>query len=86
MASHMKTTVHIPDALLADVRKIAARNKTTLRALVQEGLMHVVAEQHRRKKRFKLKDMSVGPTEVNESLRDMKWEDMVRFAYGDRSG
>jgi uncharacterized protein YcgL (UPF0745 family) len=43
-ASHFtKTTVVIPDTLLADVRKIAATNKTTLRALVQEKGTYLAA-------------------------------------------
>ena len=36
----MKTTVQIPDALLAEIQQIATKNKTTLRALMQEGLQH----------------------------------------------
>ncbi len=85
MASHMKTTVQIPDALLADVQKIAQKNNTTFRALVQEGLMHVVERERLKKKPFKLKDCSVGPQKVNEELVGRQWEDIVDLVYGDRS-
>jgi hypothetical protein len=84
MASHMKTTVQIPDALLAEIQQIAAKNKTTLRALMQEGLQHVVEQERMKKKPFKLKDCSVGPKKVNEELVGRQWEDIVDLVYGDR--
>ncbi len=80
----MKTTVQIPDALLADVQKIAAKNKTTFRALVQEGLLHVVEQDQKKRKPFKMKDMSVGPKKINEKLVGLQWEDIIDLAYGDR--
>jgi hypothetical protein len=84
MASHMKTTVQIPDALLAEIQQIATKNKTTLRALMQEGLQHVVERERTMKKPFKLKDCSVGPKKVNEELVGRQWEDIVDLVYGDR--
>ena len=85
MASHMKTTVQISDALLAEIQSIATKNKTTLRALMQEGLMHVVERERLKKKPFKLKDCSVGPQKVNEELVGRQWEDIVDLVYGDCS-
>ena len=85
MASHMKTTVQISDALLAEIQSIATKNKTTLRALMQEGLMHVVEHERLKKKPFKLKDCSVGPQKVNEELVGRQWEDIVDLVYGDCS-
>lgn len=38
----MKTTVEIPDALLAEAKALAAREKTTLRDLIEEGLRAVL--------------------------------------------
>jgi hypothetical protein len=84
MASHMKTTVQIPDALLTEIRQIATKNKTTLRALMQEGLQHVVEQERKKKKPFKLKDCSVGPKKVNGELVGRQWEDIVDLVYGDR--
>lgn len=87
MASHiMKTTVVIPDALLADVQKIAAENKTTFRALVQEGLLRVVEQDQKKKKPFTLKDMSVGGDGLVAELKDASWAEIIELSYGDRSG
>ena len=49
MASHMKTTIHIADSLFEEARKVARQEKTTLKALVDEGLRKVVAERQGRK-------------------------------------
>ena len=47
MGTHMKTTIEISPPLLNQARKLAARQGTTLRALVEEGLRKVVAENRR---------------------------------------
>jgi hypothetical protein len=47
VAGRMKTTVQISDALLADVKKVAAKRNTTLKTLVDEGLRLVVANEQR---------------------------------------
>lgn len=39
----MKTTVEIPDALLDEAKKVAAREGTSVRALIEDGLRHVVS-------------------------------------------
>ncbi|HEV8306691.1 MAG TPA: type II toxin-antitoxin system VapB family antitoxin [Methylomirabilota bacterium] len=41
----MKTTVEIPDSLLEEARRLAAREGTTVRALVEEGLRRLLAER-----------------------------------------
>ena len=44
----MKTTLDIPDPLLREARKVAERERTTLRALVEQGLRRVLADKQRR--------------------------------------
>jgi len=36
----MKTTVNIPDSLLKAAKKLAAREKTTVSALIEQGLLY----------------------------------------------
>jgi Bacterial antitoxin of type II TA system, VapB len=49
----MKTTLDISDPLLREARKIATRDRTTLRALVEQGLCKIIAER-KSARRFRL--------------------------------
>jgi Arc/MetJ family transcription regulator len=44
MLTHMRTSVEISDDLLEEARRVVAKKRTTLRALVEEGLRRVVKE------------------------------------------
>ena len=48
MASHMKTTIQIPDSLFQQARRVAQREHTTLKALVEQGFRRALAERKRR--------------------------------------
>jgi hypothetical protein len=53
----MKITVEIQDALLEEIRKIAFRENTTVKALVEEGLRQVLT--HRKiEKPFRLRKVT----------------------------
>ena len=77
----MKTTVEIPDVLLDEARKLAARQQTTLRVLIIEGLRRMVAERKRagafqlRKATFRgnglQPDVAAAPS---ERIREMAYE------------
>ena len=68
----MKTTLEISDPLLDEVRKLAARDGTTLRALVERGLHHVVTEK--KAKPFKLRDGSFKGNGLNPDRAGASWE------------
>jgi hypothetical protein len=53
----MKTTLDLSAPLLEEAKAVAAREKTTLRALVEEGLRGVL-ERKRSSRRFRLRDAS----------------------------
>ena len=86
MANHMKTTVHIADALLSEAQAIASREKMTLKALIQEGLQDVLAKR-RIEKPFVLEDGSFPPAgAVKEKVPPRDWSEIVSLVYGDRGG
>jgi hypothetical protein len=80
----MKTTLDIADPLLREAREIAARERTTLRSLVEQGLRKIVAEK-KRKSGFKLRDASVGGRGLRPELHDSGW-DRIRDIVYDRTG
>ena len=85
MASHMKTTVHIPDNLIAEAQRIAQRDGTTLKALVQEGLRRVV-DEHKRQKAFSLRKASFKGSGLDPSLDGAPWERIRDMSYEGRGG
>jgi Arc/MetJ family transcription regulator len=84
MAVPMKTTVHIADALLAEAQKVARRENTTLKALINEGLRKALAERPGRKTP-KMKDCSFPPSGGRQHKSDQKsWEDIRAIIYEGR--
>lgn len=81
----MKTTIDISDPLLDEARKLATRDGTTLRAMVEQGLRRVV-DDAKRTKPFKLRDGSVKGQGLRPELADATWDEILRLSYGDRSG
>ena len=56
----MKTTIELSDPLFQSAKQLAQESQTTLRALIEEGLRRVLAEQAATPKQaFKLKNASV---------------------------
>ncbi len=83
MGTHMKTTVEISDALLIEARTVAAREKTTLRALLDEGLR--LALRQRRRKRFALRRVTFDGNGLRPELRDASWDRIRELAYDTRA-
>jgi hypothetical protein len=81
----MKTTLDISDPLLLEARKVAARDRTTLRALVEQGLRRVVADKKRRRQ-FRLRKASFKGRGLRAELGDAGWERLRDLAYEGRGG
>jgi len=79
----VKTTVEISDALLREVRELAAREGVTLRTLVERGLYHVVAATNREVP-FKLRRASFAGKGRRAELREASWDRLRDLAYKDR--
>jgi Arc/MetJ family transcription regulator len=83
MGTHMKTTIEIADPLLAEAKRAAAEDHTTLRELFESALRQKLALRKHREP-FKLRDMSVdgcGPTPEWERAT---WEEKRAIIYGER--
>lgn len=77
----MKTTVEIPDSLLRKARRVAAREGTTVRARIVQGLRRVLAERtlrgtfRLRKATFKGNGLQRGLAGApREQIRDLAYE------------
>jgi len=81
----MKTTLEISDPLLREARKVAARERTTLRALVEQGLRRVVAEKTR-KSSFRLRKASFKGRGLRPEIADAGWDRLRDLAYEGRGG
>ena len=80
----MKTTVEIADSLLREAKRIAARERTTVRALLDEGL-RLALEDHRKKPRFRLRDASCyGQGGLQTEAREGSWERLRDLIYEGR--
>lgn len=83
MGSHMKTTVELSDALLAEARKIAAREGVTVRTLIEQGLRHALS-QRRQHGRFRLRKATFKGRGLNATARGASWEQLRELAYEGR--
>ncbi len=79
----MKTTVEISEPLLNEARRMAASEKTTLRALLEEGLRKVL--EHRRPRRsFRLRKATFRGRGLQAGVADADWETVREMAYKGR--
>jgi hypothetical protein len=81
----MKTTVDIPDALLEEARRLAVRQRTTVRALVAEGLRRVISEQ-KRAGVFRLRRATFKGDGLQPGVAGAPWERIRDIAYEGRGG
>lgn len=87
MGSHMKTTIQIADSLLREARRVARQERTTLRALVEEGLRRAIAERRsRRSKRFRLRRVTFKGRGLQPHLAGATWDQILDLSYEGRGG
>ncbi len=81
----MKTTLDISDALLREARKIASRDRTTLRALVEQGLRKIIAER-KSARPFRRRKVTFKGRGLVPELRGSDWDKIRDLAYEGRGG
>ena len=86
MVSHMKTTIHIADTIYSEAREIAARDSTTIRALVEEGLRLILARRRATNEPFRMRRASFGGNGLQPEFRATGWERFREAAYEGRGG
>jgi len=83
MVRNMKTTVQIPDSIFEEARKIAQHEKTTMKALIQEGLRRIISERKRRG-RFKLRKATFKGNGLQPHLAGASWDKIRELSYEGR--
>jgi hypothetical protein len=81
----MKTTVHIPDTLLKEARKIANKEQTTIKALIEEGL-RLTIESRKHKGKFRLRKATFKGNGLQPNVAGASWEKIRDLSYGERGG
>jgi CRISPR/Cas system-associated protein Csm6 len=85
MVRHMKTTIQIPDSLFEEARKLAHRERTTLKALVEEGLRRIISERKRRGE-FRLRRATFKGNGLQPHLAGASWDQIRDLSYEGRGG
>lgn len=81
----MKTTVEIADGLLEEARRAADKGGTTVRALIEEGLRHVL-KSRRTDRPFRLRDGSFKGDGLQPGIREGDWEQIRSLLYEGHGG
>jgi len=84
--SFMKTTIEIADPLLDEARKLAARERPTLRALIEQGLRRVLSERKSRGGAFRLRKASFKGRGLHPDMQGATWEQIRDKIYEGRGG
>ena len=69
------------DPLLRDAKKLAAREGTTLRALVEQGLRQVVSDAKHRSQPFRLRKVSFRGDGLNPEFAEAGWDRIRDLSY-----
>jgi hypothetical protein len=78
----MKVTVRLPDLLVEQAMRLAAREDTTLSVLVEEGLHRVLAARHAGRP-FQLRKASLKGNGLQRGMAGASWERIRDAIYTD---
>jgi hypothetical protein len=77
----VKTTLEIQDQILIRAKRLSKQTGRPLRALVEEGLRHVLGGPSP-KVTYQLPDCSVGDPTAKNPLETLSWQDLRAEIYG----
>jgi hypothetical protein len=82
----MEKTIELPDLLLQEAEAVASRDRTSLQALVEEGLRHVLEERKERRKTegFRLRRATFKGQGLQPGVREGDWSRILEMAYEGR--
>jgi Arc/MetJ family transcription regulator len=81
----MKTTIEISDSLLDEAKRLAAKEGTTIRSYVEQGLRRIVAERKSRGL-FRLRKATFKGKGLQPGVQDATWERIREAIYQGRGG
>jgi hypothetical protein len=81
----MKTSIQIPNNLFEEARKLAHRERTTLKALVEEGLRRIISDRKKRSS-FHLRKATFKGNGIQPQLADVSWDRIRELSYEGRGG
>jgi Arc/MetJ family transcription regulator len=84
MGAHMKTTIDIADSLLAEARRVAAAEGTSVKTLVESGLRRLLAERQQTARPFRLRRASFKGKGLQPELAGQSWARVRDLIYEDR--
>jgi len=85
MVKYMKTTVQIPDSLFEKARRLASREGTTLKALIEEGLRRIINDRERPAE-FRLRKATFKGEGLQPHVAGASWEQIREMSYEGRGG
>ncbi len=81
----MKTTVHIPDSLLEEARKIASQEHTSIKALIEEGLRRTI-DIRKQNRVFRLRKATFKGNGLQSDVAGASWDKIREMSYEGRGG
>jgi hypothetical protein len=85
MVMYMKTTIQLPDSLFEEARKLAQQERTTMKALVEEGLRRLISDR-RQRSHFRLRKATFRGKGLQPHLAGATWDQIRELSYEGRGG
>lgn len=80
----MKKTIEISDELFARAQRLASEQKTTFRALAEEGLRRVISEKHSSRPQRLPPLVTSGGDGLTNEFKDWNWDQIRDEIYRGR--